>query len=90
MQELTLESSRVDFEISRRPYDQGDKIFLISFAVMSGQLSVLVYTLYINSDYALLKYPNIEFLWIISLILIYWVGYVIVKTYRGIVDDDPI
>ena len=54
MQEDTrtyLRKFKVDFEISK-PYDQDDKIFLISFAVMSGQLSVLVYTLYINSDYA--------------------------------------
>lgn len=73
-----------------RAYSTDDLPVLRSMAVASGQASVLVLALYIESSRALPLYSRPEFIWLTCVVLFYWLSRMEVLTHRGFMKDDPI
>ena len=59
-------------------------------AILSGFISVLIIGMYTRSTEVLLLYPNPYILWGVCCILSYWLIKMIIVSYRGEMDDDPI
>ncbi len=73
-----------------RGYSVSDISLIQSFGTGAGLLSILVYTLYIESNSVSLLYKRPEFLYLISPLLLIWIGRLWFKAGRGYMHDDPI
>ncbi len=73
-----------------RGYSVSDISLVQSFGTGAGLLSILVYTLYIESNSVALLYKRPEFLYLISPLLLIWIGRLWFKAGRGFMHDDPI
>ena len=75
---------------SRRAYTSADLASVNSFASSALFISVLITVLYINSPDVVRLYRHPQFLWLISLPLLYWIGRLLTLANRGLLTDDPI
>ncbi len=75
---------------SRRAYTSADLAAVNSFASSALFISVLITVLYINSPDVVRLYRHPQFLWLISLPLLYWIGRLLTLANRGLLTDDPI
>lgn len=73
-----------------RAYCKEDLPVLAALATASGFASVVVLALYISSPAVNDLYARPEFLWLICLLLIYWLGRLMLLAGRGTIDDDPV
>jgi 4-hydroxybenzoate polyprenyltransferase/phosphoserine phosphatase len=73
-----------------REYLSDDLPLLRSMGVVSGFVSVVVFSLYINSPEMLKLYAQPHYLWGISLLFLFWICRIWVVTNRGNMTDDPI
>ena len=73
-----------------RDYKFEDLNFIISMSVASGFISIVIFTLYINSDTISILYKTVELLLFIPLILFFWISRVIFLAQRNKIDSDPI
>lgn len=73
-----------------RGYLLSDLDQLRSFGTSAGYASVVVFTLYINSDAVLPLYPHAGRLWLLAPILIFWISRVWLLAARGRLDEDPL
>jgi 4-hydroxybenzoate polyprenyltransferase len=76
--------------VAGRGYLRSDLGLLSQFGIASGYISVLVFSLYINSEKVLQLYTNPEFLWCICMILLFWTSRIWLLAGRGLVNEDPI
>lgn len=88
--ELEMYSRENTPKVAGRGYFLHDLPILEMMAVTSGYLSVLVLALYIESPAILRLYRHPEYLWGVSVILLYWFSRVLVITHRGGMHDDPV
>ena len=77
-------------KIRGREYNNGDLQLLQVMGIVSGFLSIVVFSLYINSPEVLQLYSNPKILWSISFLLLFWISRVWLKANRGEMTDDPI
>jgi 4-hydroxybenzoate polyprenyltransferase len=73
-----------------REYNNGDLQLLQIMGIVSGFLSVVVFSLYINSPEVLQLYSSPKILWSVSFLLLFWTSRVWLKANRGEMTDDPI
>jgi len=73
-----------------RDYRVADLSLLQTIGVASGQVSVLVIALYIDSSIAAAQYRTPQLLWFTCPLLLYWISRMWLKTARGEMHDDPI
>jgi len=73
-----------------RGYFVEDIHLLQTMGVVSGFLSVVVFSLYLDSPDVSLLYSNPRILWITSLLFLFWVSRMWMLTVRGKMTDDPI
>ena len=73
-----------------RAYIAEDSVALLALGAASGIASVVVLALYIQSPEVSEHYARPECLWLISLLLLYWLGRMTLLANRGAVDDDPV
>ena len=73
-----------------REYITSDLNLLQMMGVVSGFLSVVVFSLYIYSPEVSQLYSHPKFLWGISLLFLFWISHIWVVTNRGKMMDDPI
>jgi len=74
-----------------RSYVVEDLEVVGNLGVTSGYLSVLVFTLYLNSSPVVPQlYPRSEILWLISPVLLYWISRVWLLVRRGVLHEDPV
>jgi hypothetical protein len=76
--------------IKHRDYGIEDKAMIASMGPTSGYLSVLVFSLYINSESVSALYPAPFLLWTIGPFLLYWITRLWFLARRGKVVDDPV
>ena len=76
--------------LKERGYQIQDLPVLQGMGICAGMLSVLVLTLYIDSDAALISYKNSAVLWGIHLILLCWIGMMWLRASRGLINIDPV
>jgi len=73
-----------------RDYRVTDLAVLAALGGGSGCMAVLVMALYINSSEVRLLYRFPEAIWMLCPLLMYWVGRVWLKTWRGEMEEDPV
>lgn len=76
--------------IPGRGYLPSDADIIRSIGPTSGLLSVLVFTLYINSPAVAKLYSTPQMLWLLCPLLIYWITRIWFLANRGQVNQDPI
>jgi len=76
--------------IHGRGYHPHDLPLVAQMATASGYVSVLVMTLYVNSETVTQLYRYPAALWGISLVLLYWVSRITFIAHRGQMHDDPV
>ena len=89
---VELESVRSNRKerIASRDYRVTDQVFVMIAGVASGQISVLVLSLYIYDPTTTQRYLQPQALWVLSPLFLYWVTRVWLKANRGELHDDPI
>jgi 4-hydroxybenzoate polyprenyltransferase len=73
-----------------RGYLLSDLDQLRSFGTASGYASVVVFTMYINSDAVAPLYRHPGRLWLLAPILIFWISRIWLLAARGQMDEDPV
>ena len=76
--------------ISIRGYSSKDTSLLFNMSVTSGYASVILLALYINTPEVTENYNFPIALWVILFVFFYWINYIIFRTYRGDMFDDPV
>lgn len=74
----------------RREYSIEDLNLLQVMGIVSGFLSVVVFSLYIDSPEVVLLYSTPQVLWIISFLFLFWISRIWLLTTHGKMNDDPI
>ncbi len=73
-----------------RGYRASDRSLIATMGVTSGLMSVLVFSLYIDSDVISAYYQAPWLLWLVCPVLAYGIGRIWLLAQRGLVDDDPL
>jgi 4-hydroxybenzoate polyprenyltransferase/phosphoserine phosphatase len=73
-----------------RGYHVDDLPILQSLGTASGNLSVLILALYINSPAVEALYKHPQVIWCLCVLLLYWISRVWLKAHRGEIHDDPV
>ncbi len=79
-----------DLAAGSRGYKVRDLPIISLFGVTSSYLSIMVLIMYIHDQQANRMYSQPLWLWIVSIVLLYWVSRVWLKAYRGHMDEDPV
>ncbi len=77
-------------EVAGRGYLLEDMPIISMMGLASGYVSVLVMVLYTNSPEVRELYASPRILWGISGVLMCWITYMVMKTNRGEMHDDPV
>jgi 4-hydroxybenzoate polyprenyltransferase len=88
--ELMKSNEVLDLVDRGRAYFSGDLMLLQIMGIVSGFLSVIVFSLYIDSNEVKQLYTSPRILWGTSLLFLFWISRVWVETNRGKMTDDPI
>lgn len=76
--------------IHGRGYHAADEALVSQMATSSGYVSVLIMTLYVDSDAVTRLYHHPAALWGISPVLLFWISRMIFLAHRGQMHDDPV
>lgn len=82
-----LDTGRTD--AAGRGYSVADLPLLHASGIAAGYLAVLVLALYVNSGAAQL-YTTPQLMWLLCPLLLYWINRIWLKTFRGMMHDDPV
>lgn len=88
--ELMNIKTKTDLKDRGREYFISDLNLLQIMGIASGFMSVVVFALYIDSPVVNQLYTHPQFLWGISLLLLFWISRIWIITNRGEMTDDPI
>ena len=89
-QEIKLFSKNRDMKILGRGYKTNDNHLLMILGIITGVFSIIVLSLYLNSEKALTLYSNSISIWLLVLFVSLWLGWVWLKTIRGEISSDPL
>ncbi len=73
-----------------RGYHTSDASLIQSIGITSGYASVVVLTLYINSDAVLKLYQYPKCIWGTVPVILFWISWIWMKAHRGEMHDDPL
>ncbi len=73
-----------------RGYHIDDASLIQNMGITSGQASVLVLALYLNSDAVTKLYQNPEIIWCAVPVLLFWIQWMWMQAHRGNMHDDPV
>ena len=73
-----------------RAYRAADLPVMAALGTAGAFASAVVFALYVRSPEVSERYARPEFLWLICLLLVYWLGRMTLLANRGAVDDDPV
>ena len=73
-----------------RAYRADDLAVLAALGAASSFAAVLVLTLYVSNPAVSERYTRPDFLWLVGLLLLYWLGRTMLLANRGAVGDDPV
>jgi 4-hydroxybenzoate polyprenyltransferase and related prenyltransferases len=77
-------------DASNRNYKVSDMTMVMSMAVASAYVSIMVLALYFSSPAVNGSYRHPDLLWIICPIMLYWVGRMLMLAHRRLIHDDPV
>jgi len=87
LQRLNQESGAI---VRGRGYVGVDALALQTHGIASGYIAVLVAALYLNSPEMRVLYTQPQWLWLICVILLYWMGRAWILAHRGQMNEDPV
>jgi 4-hydroxybenzoate polyprenyltransferase/phosphoserine phosphatase len=87
---IELQSSGSNEKITGRGYSSVDLDTVRSIGTSSGLVSVMVLSLYINSEAVTALYRAPKMLWLLCPLLIYWISRIWFLAARGEVHHDPV
>jgi len=90
MAELIGLTQKSQQKVPGRDLHTSDLPVITHLATSAGLVSVLVFTLYLNSPEVKLLYSSPTFLGGICLVLAYWISRLVIITQRGQMHDDPL
>lgn len=73
-----------------RGYRTDDASLLQNIGISSGQASVLVLALYLNSDAVTKLYTSPEVIWFAVPVILFWIQWMWMQAHRGNMHDDPL
>ncbi len=73
-----------------RNYSFSDMGLLQSMGIAAGYGSIIIFSLYLNSDKVLNLYASPEFTWLSIPLLLFWISHIWLKSLRGEVHEDPV
>lgn len=76
--------------VKGRGYISVDGMVIFSLGIGAGVLSILVFLLYLQSPEINRLYSKIERLWVLTPLLLYWLGRIWLLAGRNEVNDDPV
>jgi len=76
--------------MTRRGYQMDDDFLLKCAGISSGMLSILILTLYINSEKVTKLYMHPEFLWGVAYVMLYWKLRLWLIATRSQMNQDPV
>jgi 4-hydroxybenzoate polyprenyltransferase len=76
--------------VAGRGYTGADRSLVGLFGVSAGQVSILVFALYLASPEVAALYRRPALLWIAAPLLLYWIARIWLFAYRDRLDDDPL
>ncbi len=88
--DLLLIKNNNQEELDGRSYSVIDLDIVQKLGISSGFLSLLILTLYINSDQVMVLYKQPEIIWLTIPILLYWIMRMWFVAHKGEMTDDPI
>lgn len=86
----TFNSETQQHKISGRGYYLSDIDILRSLATASGMVSILVFSMYIQSTNVTVLYSSPTVLWAVCPVFAYWMMRILIMASRGEIDEDPI
>ncbi|MDA9927801.1 UbiA family prenyltransferase [Gammaproteobacteria bacterium] len=90
LSEIIAHKDSKDKKLDGRGYLIVDKDLITQISLISGFISALVILLYLRSDEIKVLYENVNYLYFISVIVIYWISRINLKALRGEVHFDPL
>jgi len=88
--ELRPSAANAESRAPGRGYESSDLLILAALGAASGQVAVLVLTLYLNSPNASVLYHEPQWLWLVCPLLLYWISRMWMLAHRGKVKEDPV
>ena len=88
--ELETKSLLANKEIIGRGYRPADMPLVLGLGLSSAFCSILVLSLYLNSDQVIKLYQFPEFIWAGVPVMLFWVSWMWLKAHRGEMLDDPV
>jgi 4-hydroxybenzoate polyprenyltransferase len=73
-----------------RGYYKSDASLIQTMGITSGYASVLVLTLYLNSEAVVKLYKFPEFVWGVVPVMLFWISWMWMQAHRGKMHDDPL
>lgn len=73
-----------------RGYHVDDLPAISLFGISSGYISIMVLVLYIHDLQAGTQYSQPDWLWLVSIAILYWISHMWLLTFRGEMNEDPI
>jgi 4-hydroxybenzoate polyprenyltransferase/phosphoserine phosphatase len=73
-----------------RGYLPNDLTFVLCGGVAAGQMSTLLFSLYINDQDMMGRYENPVWLWMLIPIFLFWIMRIWLKAVRGLLHEDPV
>jgi 4-hydroxybenzoate polyprenyltransferase len=83
-------ASLVDGALAGRAYSVGDGPLVLSLGVAAGFVSLLVLSLYLQSDVVRVLYGHPERLWFALPLMAYWIARLWLTAHRGRLAEDPV
>jgi len=88
--ELETKATAVNHEIKGRGYRPSDLPLVLGLGLASAFSSILVMSLYLNSEQVLKLYKFPEFIWVGVPVLLFWTSWMWLKAHRGEMHEDPV
>jgi len=76
--------------ISGRGYKSSDSGLILAFGGAASYSAILVFSLYANSPQVASLYENSQYMWLVSVLLLYWISRIWLLAHRNEMTDDPI
>ena len=88
--ELNRQNDFKKEKMNGRGYMINDNQILKVVAISTGYISILILTLYNNSNEIINLFSTPQLLWGINFIFLYWISRIFILTNRNFINDDPV
>lgn len=88
--EFLVQKPGGDEKVHGRGYHTSDAPVIAMFGIGTGLMSTLVLALYLNSESVVLLYETPQLMWGCIPVMLFWISWIWLQTYRDNMHDDPV